>query len=30
MLKAVRVDLGPLAAGTYIVRAGGRRSTLIV
>jgi hypothetical protein len=30
MLKAVRVDLGPLAPGTYIVGAGGRRSTLIV
>jgi hypothetical protein len=30
MLKAVRIDLGVLPAGTYQVRAGGRRATLRV
>jgi hypothetical protein len=30
MLKAVRIDLGLLPSGTYVVRAGGKRTTLTV
>jgi hypothetical protein len=30
MLKAARIDLGPLPPGTYVVRAGGKRTTLTV
>jgi hypothetical protein len=30
MLKAVRIDLGRLPKGSYVVRAGGRRATLEV
>ena len=30
MLKSVRIDLGPLPPGTYVVRAGSKRATLAV